>query len=173
MAAPSSNIPTIFLAHGASGDASSMRPYVNALAARKLKATAIDLPVGKAERAVPIFAKKVPAGSIAGGHSYGGRVASMTALDVPYAALILLSYPLHRPGHPEDLRTEHWPRISSPVLLLSGEADPFARVDLLRASVRLLPHAELVAFPRVGHGLLSVVNEAMDQVASFVRELRI
>ena len=149
-----------------------MRPYVKALAARRLPARAIDLPVGKAERAVPIFAKQVPAGSIAGGHSYGGRVASMTALDVPYVALILMSYPLHRPGHPEDLRTEHWPRISCPVLLLSGEADPFARVDLLRSSVRLLPRAELVTFPRVGHGLLSVVDEAMDQVATFVRRLR-
>ena len=149
-----------------------MRPYVTALGARGLKATAIDLPVGKAEKAVPVFTKKVPAGSIAGGHSYGGRVASMTAVDVPYAALILLSYPLHRPGHPEDLRTEHWPRISCPVLLLSGENDPFARVDLLRASVRLLPHAELVTFPRVGHGLLAVVDEAMDRVATFVRKLR-
>ena len=149
-----------------------MRPYVDALKARRLKASAIDLPVGKAERAVPIFAKQVPTGSIAGGHSYGGRVASMTAVDVPYAALILLSYPLHRPGHPEDLRTEHWPQIKCPVLLLSGENDPFARVELLRTSVRLLPHAELVTFPRVGHGLLSVVDEAMDRVATFVRKLR-
>lgn len=149
-----------------------MRPYVDALKARRLNASAIDLPVGKAERAVPVFAKQVPAGSIAGGHSYGGRVASMTAVDVPYAALVLLSYPLHRPGHPEDLRTEHWPQIKCPVLLLSGENDPFARVELLRASVRLLPHAELVTFPGVGHGLLSVVDEAMDRVATFVRKLR-
>ena len=150
-----------------------MRPYVKALEARGLKAKAIDLPIGNAERAIPVFAQKAPAGSIAGGHSYGGRVASMTALQVPYAALVLLSYPLHRPGHPEDLRTEHWPKISCPVLLLSGEADPFARIDLLRRSVRLLPHAELVTFPRVGHGLLSVVDEAMDRVASFVRGLRV
>lgn len=173
MPAPSSNIPTIVLAHGASGDATSMRPYVKGLEARGLKAKAIDLPIGNVERAVPVFAQKAPAGSIAGGHSYGGRVASMTALDVRYAALIFLSYPLHRPGHPEDLRTEHWPKISCPVLLLSGEADPFARVDLLRRSVQRLPNAELVTFPRVGHGLLSVVDEAMDRVATFVRALRL
>src|ERR1700716_4422152 len=115
-----------------------MRPYVRALEKRQLKATAIDLPVGKAERAVPVFAQKVPAGSIAGGHSYGGRVASMVATEVDYAALLLLSYPLHRPGHPEDLRTEHWTKITCPVLFLSGESDPFARVDLLRSSVPLL-----------------------------------
>ncbi len=149
-----------------------MRPYVKALERRQLKATAIDLPVGKAERAVPVFVQKVPAGAIAGGHSYGGRVASMAATEAHYAALVLLSYPLHRPGHPEDLRTEHWPKIDCPVLLLSGESDPFAKVDLLRASVRLLPHAELVTFPGVGHGLLLVIDAAMDRVAEFVRGLQ-
>ena len=164
--------PAIFLAHGASGDATSMRPYVKALQARKLPASAIDLPRSKAERAVPVFIEKVPAGAIAGGHSYGGRVASMAAVEIRYKALILLSYPLHRPGHPEDLRTEHWPKIRCPVLILSGEADAFARVELLRAAVRLLPQAELVTFPRVGHGLLSVIDAAMDRVAEFLRGLK-
>jgi uncharacterized protein len=95
----------------------------------------------------------------------------MAATEVRYAALVLLSYPLHRPGHPEDLRIEHWPRITCPVLMLSGESDPFARIDLLRASVGRLPRAELVTFPRVGHGLLPVVDAAMDRVAAFVRKL--
>ncbi len=148
-----------------------MKPYVSALQRRGLDARAIDLPRSNAERAVPVFAQKVPAGSIAGGHSYGGRVASMTAVQVRYAALILLSYPLHRPGHPEDLRTEHWPKISCPVLLLSGDRDPFARIDLLRASVRRLKTAELVVYPGVGHGLLSVADDAMERVAAFVRAL--
>jgi pimeloyl-ACP methyl ester carboxylesterase len=167
-----SNVPAIYLAHGASGDATSMRPYVKALQARRLTATAIDLPKSKAERAVPVFIEKVPAGAIAGGHSYGGRVASMAAVEVRYAALILLSYPLHRPGHPEDLRTEHWPKIDCPVLLLSGESDPFAQVDLLRTSIRLLWKGQLVTFPGVGHGLLPVIDVAMDRAAEFVRGLR-
>jgi uncharacterized protein len=167
-----SKVPAVYLAHGASGDATSMRPYVKALQARKLTASAIDLPKSKAERAVPLFIEKVPAGAIAGGHSYGGRVASMAAVEVRYAAVILLSYPLHRPGHPQDLRTEHWPKIDCPVLLLSGESDPFARVDLLRSSVRLLRKAQLVTFPGVGHGLLPVIDVAMDRVAEFVRGLR-
>ena len=149
-----------------------MRPYVKALQARRLTATAIDLPKSKAERAVPVFIEKVPAGAIAGGHSYGGRVASMAAVEVRYAALILLSYPLHRPGHPEDLRTEHWPKIDCPVLLLSGESDPFAQVDLLRTSMRLLRKGQLVTFPGVGHGLLPVIDVAMDRAAEFVRGLR-
>src|SRR2546423_11096174 len=147
-----------------------MRPYVRALAARKLAAEAVDLPrsggsVVKAERAVPTFIEKVPAGSIAGGHSYGGRVASMAATEVRYAALLLLSYPLHRPGHPEDLRTEHWPRIACPVLLLSGESDPFARVEMLRASIPLLPQAELLTVPGVGHGLLAVLEAAIEHIS--------
>jgi predicted alpha/beta-hydrolase family hydrolase len=149
-----------------------MRPYVKALEKRQLKASAIDLPVGKAERAMPVFAQKVPAGSIAGGHSYGGRVASMVATEVEYAALVLLSYPLHRPGHPEDLRTEHWAKITCPVLFLSGESDPFARLELLKSSVRKLAQAELVTFSGVGHGLLPVIDAAMDRVAAFVRHLR-
>ena len=146
-----------------------MKPYVSALQRRGLDARAIDLPRPNAERAVPVFAQKVPAGSIAGGHSYGGRVASMTAVQVRYAALILLSYPLHRPGHPEDLRTEHWPKITCPVLLLSGDRDPFAKIDLLRASVKRFKTAELVVYPGVGHGLLSVADAAMERVAAFVR----
>jgi len=148
-----------------------MRPYVTALEHRRLKAKAIDLPRSKAERAVPVFIEKVVAGSIAGGHSYGGRVASMAAVQVGYAALILLSYPLHRPGHPEDLRIERWPSITCPVLLLSGDRDPFARVDLLRSNVRRLKKAELVIFPGMGHGLLPVVDQAMDRAAVFVRAL--
>ena len=148
-----------------------MRPYVTALERRGLKATAIDLPRSNAQRAIPVFIEKVAAGSIAGGHSYGGRVASMAALEVEYRALILLSYPLHRPGHPDDRRTEHWPKIGCPVLLLSGESDPFARIDLLRSSVRLIPQAQLVTFAGVGHGLLPVIDQAMDRAAEFVRAL--
>ena len=119
---------------------------------------------------MPDFLSAVPAGAIAGGHSYGGRVASMAALTTNYAALILLSYPLHRPGHPQTLRTEHWPKIRCPVLLLSGESDPFAQLALLKQSVKLLPQARLITFPGVGHGLLPVLDEAMERVAAFLPE---
>lgn len=149
-----------------------MRPYVEALEKRRLNAVAIDLPRSNADRALPVFMDKVPSGAIAGGHSYGGRVGSMAATQVDYVGLVLLSYPLHRPGHPEDLRTEHWSKIRCPVLLLSGESDPFARVDLLRRSVRLLKKAELVTYSGVGHGLLPVIDQAMDQVAAFAQRFK-
>src|SRR5712691_6251596 len=149
-----------------------MRPYVKALQVRKLTATAIDLPKSKAERAVPVFIEKVPAGAVAGGHSYGGRVASMAEVEMRYEALILLSYTKDRTGNAEELRNENRPKIYCPVLLLSGESDPFARVELLRSSARLLRQGQLLTFPGVGHGLLPVVDVAMDRVAEFLRGLR-
>ncbi|MDQ6710657.1 MAG: alpha/beta hydrolase [Candidatus Dormibacteraeota bacterium] len=175
MAPRPSTLPTIFLGHGAAGTAASMQPYVDSLEARGLRARAVSLRRGgrtvpKAERAVPDFQASARPGAIAGGHSYGGRVASLAAVETDYAALILLSYPLHRPGHPETPRTEHWPRIRCPVLLLSGESDPFAQLSLLKKSVKLLPDARLVTFPGVGHGLLPVLDEAMDRAAAFVKE---
>jgi predicted alpha/beta-hydrolase family hydrolase len=165
----------IYVAHGASGSAASMRPHVRGLRARGLAAEAVQLPRGKAERAVPTYREAVPpAGdAVIGGHSFGGRVASLLAADEPYAGLVLLSYPLHAPGAPErwDERTIHWPRIACPVLLLSGDRDPFARIELLRDAVERLPRHELVVFPGVRHGIGPRLDEALDLIAAFVRGL--
>jgi predicted alpha/beta-hydrolase family hydrolase len=170
-------IDRVLLAHGASGTAASMRPHVDGLRRRGIAAAAVGLPKGSAERALPVYRARLAeeAGRVViGGHSYGGRVASMLAAgdsSPAIAGLVLLSYPLHRPGHPESLRTEHWPGISCPVLLLSGESDPFARLELLAEAVSLLPHATLVTYPRVGHGLGPVLDDALDRIAAFVAEL--
>jgi hypothetical protein len=109
--------------------------------------------------------------SVIGGHSFGGRVASMVAAESSPAGLVLLSYPLHRPGHPEALRVEHWPRITCPVLLLSGDRDQFARVEVLRASVGLLAHAELHVYPGARHGLLALAEDVTRRIASFAGAL--
>ena len=67
-----------------------------------------------------------PAQLVLGGRSYGGRMCSMAvAQGLPAAALVLLSYPLHPPGKPDRLRTEHFPAIEVPVLVVSGTGDPF------------------------------------------------
>ena len=152
-----------------------MTPFVEGLRARGVSATAIDLPRRRAEDAVEAFGLVVPSAPdvVVGGHSYGGRVASLAAAapDAPYAALVLFSYPLHAPGAHEkaDARTAHWPAIRCPVLLLSGERDPFARIDLLRAAVpRLGGPAELVTYPRLGHTLKPVLDDALDRVAAFL-----
>ncbi|MGH2484179.1 MAG: alpha/beta fold hydrolase, partial [Candidatus Limnocylindria bacterium] len=58
-----------------------------------------------------------------------------------------------------------------PVLLLSGESDPFARIQLLREVVPRLADAQLVTYPRLGHGLNAVREDALDRIASWLKEL--
>ena len=157
-----------------------MAPWVDGLRRYGLDTRAIDLPRRRAEDAVPAFLGAVDprARLVLGGHSFGGRVASLAAAQLlldgrSVAGLVLLSYPLHRPGHPEGWqeRTAHWPRLACPVLLLSGDADPFARPGLLAEAVRQLPSAELVTYPRLGHGLTPVLGDAVERAASFIQSL--
>jgi len=165
----------VYLAHGASGSAASMRPWTDGLAARGFEAAPVQLPRSLAERAVTAYRQAVAPGptTVIGGQSFGGRVASLIAADEAPAGLVLMSYPLHRPGHPEtvDARIAHWPRIDCPVLLLSGESDPFARIQLLREVVARLPHAQLVTYPRLGHGLNAVREDALDRIAAWLGDL--
>ena len=132
---------------------------------------AIDLPRGTAERAIPVFIKASGRGQevIGGGQSFGGRVASMAAIEADFGGLILFSYPLHRPGFTDQLRTEHLPSIRCPTLFLSGDRDPFARLDLLKQAVKLVPNARLEIFKGQGHGLLAVLDQALDVATDFLR----
>jgi len=67
-----------------------------------------------------------PAEIALGGRSFGGRSCSLAHADGLAAhSLVLLSYPLHPPGKPDKLRVEHFPQITAPTLLVSGEKDPF------------------------------------------------
>lgn len=150
-----------------------MKPHVDGLLRRGLTARAVGLPVRKAEEVTGRYREQVDnyPSAVIGGHSFGGRVASLLAAQEAPRALVLLSYPLHRPGRPEDLRVEHWPRVDCPVLLLSGESDQFARIGLLRESVKLLPNSRLITYPGVAHGLTPVLDDALDRIAEFVRDL--
>jgi predicted alpha/beta-hydrolase family hydrolase len=175
----------IWLGHGASGNASTMTPWVDGLRSLGFDAAPLQLPRRKAEDAVAALEAQVPdePGMVIGGHSYGGRVASLaaaglrpesaTAREHPYRALLCLSYPLHRPGAPETAaaRTAHWPRIEIPALLLSGTSDPFARIELLEAAMASLPHGELVTYPKLGHTLRPVRDDALARMAAFVGAL--
>src|SRR5207245_3184557 len=97
-------------------------------------------------------------------------VASMVAAETAPAGLVLLSYPLHRPGHPEELRVEHWSRIRCPVLVLSGDRDQFARADLLEEAVRQrLARAELHLYPGRRRGLLEVADDVAGRSGGCVR----
>lgn len=167
-------VPKIYLAHGASGNAASMQPHVTGLHRRGLQAHAVELPLGLAEKAVARYRAQVAdlSGALVGGQSYGGRVATLLAAEDRPRGLVLLCFPLHRPGHPDGTtRVAHFPRIKCPTLFLSGEADPFARPDLLRAAVATLPHARLITYPRLGHSLGPVLEDALDRIAEFARTL--
>ena len=169
----------VLLSHGASGSAASMVPWVRGLAARGHAGETVPaegrLPM-RAERAIEVFRAQLEGrqNAVIGGVSYGGRVASMLAAQDRVGGLVLLSYPLHPPGKIDQQRVEHLPALACPVLLLSGEADPFARLDLLRAAVELIPSAELHTYPRVGHGLTrdpTAFADALDRIAAFVAAL--
>jgi len=91
-----------------------------------------------------------------GGHSYGGRQASMLAAEDPdaAAALLLLSYPLHPPNQPEKLRTAHFPALRVASVFVHGTADPFGSIAELEAAIALIPApTRLIPIERAGHDL--------------------
>ncbi|HLY44171.1 MAG TPA: alpha/beta family hydrolase [Stellaceae bacterium] len=106
--------------------------------------------------AVEAMRRLVPGAVLLGGQSYGGRQATLLAADEPglVAALILFSYPLHPPGRPERLRTEHFPRLAAPCLFVHGTADPFGAPAELREAIALIPApTRLTLIDGAGHDL--------------------
>ena len=96
-----------------------------------------------------------------GGHSYGGRQASMLAASEPdlVDGLLLLSYPLHPPRRPDQLRTQHFPRLHTPALFVSGSRDGFGSLDEITAALALIPaRTELLPVESAGHELLNPRN---------------
>ena len=67
-----------------------------------------------------------------------------------------------------EVRTDHWPRIDCPVLLISGDRDPFASLPLLARAVERLRDPELVIMPGLGHVLGPVVDDVLDRLAAWV-----
>jgi uncharacterized protein len=96
-----------------------------------------------------------------GGHSYGGRQASMLAADAPglVEGLLLLSYPLHPPRRREELRTAHFPSLETPALFVHGSRDGFGSLAELEEARKLIPaRTELLPIPSAGHELMTKQN---------------
>jgi pimeloyl-ACP methyl ester carboxylesterase len=55
---------------------------------------------------------------------------------------------------------------------MSGDRDPFARLDLLKEAVKLVPNARLEIFKGQGHGLLAVLDQALDVAADFIKKIK-
>jgi uncharacterized protein len=135
------------------GDAAHDRAGLkNAIAAMK---KSLDLRVQKS----PLLAKTARSGApqiFLGGHSYGGRQASMLCAEEPEIAdgLLLLSYPLHPPRKPEQQRTQHLPNLHTPALFVHGTRDPFGSIGELEQAIKMIPgKTRLLVVEGAGHDL--------------------
>jgi uncharacterized protein len=110
---------------------------------------------------------------VLGGRSFGGRMCSMAVADgLPALGLALVSYPLHPPGRPGELRTAHFPRLEVPCLFVSGTRDPFASVDELQDATTAIPGPVTHVWLDGAHGLrgrdADVAASVRDWVAALV-----
>jgi hypothetical protein len=195
VAADTGTPPTMLvLAHGAG--AGQRHPFMVAFAegfaARGIDAVTFDFPYVEAKRRVPDRAPVLEQAYLAligavrdrpgtgarpifiGGKSMGGRMATHVAARHapaagPIAGLVLLGYPLHPPGRPEQLRDAHLPRIAAPLLFVQGERDTFGTPEELRPILaRLHAPAELMVVEGGDHSF--AVRRASGRTATGVRE---
>lgn len=166
----------LVLTHGAGSSctAALLVAMARAFASRGITVLRCDLPFRQASaKALPspvtaprdreglrravLAARGVAPGRIfLGGHSYGGRQASVLAADEPRLAdgLLLLAYPLHPPRKPADLRTGHFSRLQTRTLFVHGSRDPFGSLEELRLALTLIPApTALLAIEGATHGL--------------------
>lgn len=91
-----------------------------------------------------------------GGHSYGGRQSTILCAEEHDLAsgLLLLSYPLHPPGKPEQLRIQHLPNLRTPCMFVHGTRDPFGNIEEIKKALHLIPgKTELIEVESAGHDL--------------------
>jgi predicted alpha/beta-hydrolase family hydrolase len=91
-----------------------------------------------------------------GGHSYGGRQATMLCAEEPgpVNGLLLTSYPLHPPGRPDQLRTQHLPKLQTPALFVEGTHDAFGSIEEMESALKLIPaRTSLLRVEGTGHDL--------------------
>lgn len=165
----------LVLTHGAGGNAEVplLVAVAEAFAARGVAVLRCDLPFRQARArggpspagagrdraglraAVAVLGDRVGGRLFLGGHSYGGRQASMLVAEDPalVAGLLLQSYPVHPPGKPHDLRTAHLPRLRVPTLFVHGTSDPFADADDIAAARALIPARTAAVSLSAGHDL--------------------
>jgi hypothetical protein len=179
-AAQASDAPGLVLTHGAGSNCNSplLIALAESLSANEITVLRCDLPfrqlrplgppLGTAEldqaglrRALQVMRTKIPGRIFLGGHSYGGRMASMLAAQDSSLAdgLLLLSYPLHPPRKPQQLRTAHFPKLSTKSLFVHGARDPFGSIEEMRNALRSIPaETKLIGIDGAGHELVTKAN---------------
>jgi len=183
----------VLLAPGASAsrDQSALVAIEGALAPAGVPVERMDFPYRKAGRRAPdkeptlVEAVRSEAAALAartrlpperlvlGGRSMGGRMCSIAvAQGLPALALALVSYPLHPPGRPERLRTEHFPQLDVPCLFVSGTRDTFGRVTELERATASIPGPVTHVWIEGGdHGLKRHDAAVAEAVRRFVEEV--
>jgi len=152
----------VLLTPGASAtrDHPSLMALDQALSVDGITVKRIDLPSSrpgpKVQAAiVDAAAALAPAALVLGGRSFGGRMCSLAVADgLTAAGLVLISYPLHPPGRPQNMRVEHFPGLEVPCLFVSGTRDAFAtRAELEAATAAIPGEVTHVWIDGGGHGM--------------------
>jgi len=187
----------LILTHGAGANCESplLKALANSFNAEGWTVLRCDLPfrqlrphgppIRSAERdqaglraAVAAMRRLTPGRIFLGGHSYGGRQASMLAAAEPrlVEGLLLLSYPLHPPQKPAELRTKHFPSLTTPALFVHGMRDGFGTMSEMESALKLVPaRTELLPVAGAGHELMtkanreSLLEEVTSRFSNFVR----
>jgi predicted alpha/beta-hydrolase family hydrolase len=187
-------IAALLLTPGAGADRnqSALVAIDDALSADGIVVERMDFPYRKAGRKAPdrapVLLQAVVEGATAlaeragvsqdrvalGGRSMGGRMCSMAVAEgLPAAGLVLVSYPLHPPGKPEQLRTAHFPAISVPCLFVSGTRDAFGTPGELEAATAAIPGPVTHEWVEGGsHGLRGADARVREVIQSWIRAAR-
>lgn len=126
-------------------------------------------------RAVQILKAEVPGRIFLAGHSYGGRQSTILAAEdkTLVAGLLLLSYPLHPPRKPLELRTAHFGELATPALFVHGSRDPFGSLDEMTGALKLIAGpTHLVEIAGAGHELLprDATSDVPERIARSFQE---
>ncbi len=188
-ASPSGN--SLVLTHGAGSNCNSplLKSVAGAFADAGFTVLRCDLPYRQLKSKGPPFPAQAardreglrqalrdlmveaPGRLFLGGHSYGGRQSTILAAEDPALAeaLLLLSYPLHPPRKPEQLRTNHFPALQTPALFVHGTRDPFGTIAEMRQHLTLIPaRTALLEISAAGHELRADPNDILSSFTTFI-----
>jgi uncharacterized protein len=119
---------------------------------------------------------------VIGGKSMGGRIASQVAASHPenIDGLVFLGYPLHPPGRPDKLRSEHLPKIKAPMLFAQGSRDAFGSKQEIETLIKKLKlPAELYSIEGGDHSFKApktlgpqeqIYTQAMDAITGWIEK---
>lgn len=191
---------SLILGHGAGANQLSgfMRLFASGLAERGLDVVTFNFLYTEQGRKIPdpaprlescyravidsvVKHKKLKGNQLViGGKSMGGRIASQVAASHPenIDGLAFLGYPLHPPGRPDKLRSEHLPKIKAPMLFVQGSRDAFGTKQQIETIIKTLKlRAQLYSVEGGDHSLKApkstgsqdqIYTQAMDAIAEWI-----